>query len=376
MKILCICPIGIGNYLLTYPACSLLKKRRPEADLHLLALRRSIRDLAGDDPLWSKIHCMDPTHEVSLASQVRLISELTSEHFDASLGFFPANNWQSNLLPFVSGVKKRYAFAYPLKKGPSLSFLNSVLTPIDPEAHDVRQNLRLIAAYTGSPAGVDAPVFPVLFTEKEQSAAGAYLEKEGGVARYVGLHPGSSGEHGMSAKRWDPMRFGGLTDRICKELNAQALIFGGREEENIKHVAASMITAPFHIVESTDLRTTAALIARCSLFLCNDSGLMHIAACMKVPVAAVFGPTDEKRNGPFGTGHLAIRKPMDGFPLWTAVTVGVRAVKGEVDPQTSLKALTVDEAWEKVMPFVARLKDLFKVPAVDRTNRLSVSVRE
>jgi hypothetical protein len=48
---------------------------------------------------------------------------------------------------------------------------------------------------------------------------------------------------------------------------------------------------------------------------------------------------------------------MDGFPLWTAATVGVRAVKSGIDPQASLKALSVDEAWEKVMPWVMGIKE-------------------
>jgi hypothetical protein len=48
---------------------------------------------------------------------------------------------------------------------------------------------------------------------------------------------------------------------------------------------------------------------------------------------------------------------MAGFPLWTANNVGVRAVKNGIDPSASLKALSVDEAWEKVEPWLARLSD-------------------
>ena len=59
-KVLCICPIGIGNYLLFYPACVLLKKHDPALQLHLLGLRRSIADLAYADPLWSGITVFDP----------------------------------------------------------------------------------------------------------------------------------------------------------------------------------------------------------------------------------------------------------------------------------------------------------------------------
>lgn len=56
-----------------------------------------------------------------------------------------------------------------------------------------------------------------------------------------------------------------------------------------------------------------------------------------------------------GEGNLVIRREMAGFPLWTAGNVGVRSVKSDIDPSASLKALSVDEAWEKVEPWLAGL---------------------
>jgi ADP-heptose:LPS heptosyltransferase len=356
MKILCICPIGIGNYLLMYPACVLLKKMRPEARLHLLALREAILDIISKgDSLWSRIQCLDPTTRPSGARQLDFLRKLSLERYDASLSFFPSNNWQYNLLPFLCGVSVRWAFEYPLKQGKSLLFLNSQTTPLDLEAHDVKQNIRLVSAFTGQSLADEPITFPSLFTQAEQEAALDYIKGLGGPERCIAVHPGSSGEHGMAAKRWDPMRFGELAGKVCTKLGARALIFGGAGEEKIKHVTASMIKTPCHIVEPRGLRVTAALLSECSMLLCNDSGLMHIAACMGMPVAAVFGPTDEKRNGPYGKGHLVIRKPMDGFPVWNAATVGVRELRSGVDPTASLRALSVDAAWEQLCPWLEKL---------------------
>ncbi len=357
MKILCICPIGIGNYLMTYPACRLLRTAVKDAELHLLALRHSIVELASGDPLWKAIHGIDPTRETGLMRQAAFIRQLSAERFDISLSFFPSNNWQYNLLPFLCGIRKRFAFCYPLKKGYSLSFLNNRLLELDLRAHDINQNVRLAAAFSGSGISAEPFIFPPLFTEKELGSAHRFLEGLGGPKLYIGVHPGSSSEHGMPAKRWDPMRFGELATRICNVLKAQALIFGSPDEEKIKHITASIMKAPCHIVAPGDLRMTAALLRQCTLLLCNDSGLMHMAACMGVPTAAIFGPTDERRNGPSGAGHLVLRKKMDGFPLWTAATVGVRAVKSGMDPQASLKALSVDDAWEKIMPWLVGIKE-------------------
>jgi len=357
MKILCLCPIGIGNYLLAWPAFKFLRDSAPEAKLHLLALRHAILDLARYDPLWDAIHSIDPTRDTGLGRRMHLIGEFTRERFDVSLSFFPANNWQSNLLPFLCGVKQRYAFRYQLKQGASLSFLNSRFLRVDPDVHDVVQNLRLASVFSGKTPPAGSPAFPPLFTEEEWISGLHLAHAMGGPTRCIGVHPGSSGEHGMAAKRWDPLRFGELGLRVCTALGAKALIFGSRDEGTIKRITASIMKEPHRIVEPCSLRLTAALIRQCSLFLCNDSGLMHIAACMGVPTVALFGPTDERRNGPVGEGHLVIRKEMAGFPLWTANNVGVRAVKSGIDPSASLKALSVDEAWEKVEPWLARLSD-------------------
>ena len=352
MKILCICPIGIGNYLLIYPACRMLKKILVKAELHLLALRSSIAEIAANDPLWQSIRVFDPTREKGLRQRAAFLWDLGNERFAISLGFFPSNNWQYNLVPFFCGIRERFAFGYPLKKGASLSFLNNHRLPIDPALHDVQQNIRFISSFVGLPLAAEPLLFPTLFTDKEREEVRVMIRGLGGADAFIGIHPGSSSEHGMQAKRWDPMRFGELADRICAVCGTHALIFGGPDEEKIKHLVASIMKAPRHLIPPLNLRMTAALLHECRLFLANDSGLMHIAASMGIPTAALFGPTDERRNGPVGSGHLVLRKAMDGFPLWTAATVGVRSLKSGIDPQASLKALSVEDAWEKVKPWL------------------------
>ncbi len=350
MKVLCICPIGIGNYLLFYPACKLINSLMPGVELHLLALRNSIQDLAADDPMWKKIHCMDPTKIQSAGKRISFIRQIKSECYDASLSFFPSNNWKYNLLPFLCGIKERFAFRYPLKHLSSLSFLNNRKIHIDSSLHDLRQNVNLSALFLERDLHEQELFFPKLFSPEDETRAGEMLKTA--LPRRVAIHPGSSAEHGMDIKRWDPKRFGLLADKICRKLGAEALIFGGPDESDLKKQVASVMEEKHRIIEPVDIRLTAALIKQCSLCLCNDSGLMHIAACMEIPVAAVFGPTDEKRNGPVGKNNLIIRKEMPHFPLWNARNVGVRSVPKGIDPQASLKALTVDDAWVVVEPWL------------------------
>ena len=353
MKLLCICPIGIGNYLLFYPACKLLKDFRPETELHLLALRKQIADFAEGDPLWERVHIIDPTRERSPGKIASFIWGLRRERFHTSLSFFPSNTWQYNLLPNLCGIPERFAVRYPMKRFQSLSFLNNRLVPIDTSLHDLYQNVNLAGFFLHKDLHKTQLHFPVLCTGAEHQRANEILQSSLPVR--IAVHPGSSIEHGMDAKRWAPQKFGALADRICEVLGAEALIFGGPDELQIKEKVASVMKQPHRIMEPLHLQMTAALMKACKLCLCNDSGLMHIAACSGVPVIALFGPTDERRNGPVGSGHLVIRKEMPGFPLWTARNVGARAVPRGVDPQESLNALSVDGAWERVKPWLQGL---------------------
>ena len=87
----------------------------------------------------------------------------------------------------------------------------------------------------------------------------------------------------------------------------------------------------------------------------NDSGLMHLAACVGTPTVGIFGPTDEGRNGPMGERTLVVRRHLEGFPLWTAANVGSRAVPEGVNPRESLERLGVNEAWQKIEPWLGRI---------------------
>jgi heptosyltransferase-2 len=353
MKVLCVCPIGIGNYLLCYPAFAFLKKAMPEASLHLLALREGIAEFARGDPLWSGMTVFDPTRVgKNVAASFRILLELRSRRFDASLNFFPSNTWHYHLLPWLCGVRRRLAYRYHVNGLLKLSLLSNCKVAVNADLHDVEQNLRLVSSFIGMDHGKSPYTFPSLCTHEDFEWARRRLPSS---TKYIGIHPGSSADHGMNAKRWAPERFAGLADHVVALIGAEACIFGGSDEEHLKIRVVESMKFPAYVMEPASLSKTAALLSQCALCICNDSGLMHMAACLGVPTVGIFGPTDEKRNGPVGGKTLVIRKEMDGFPVWTACTVGKRSLPQGVDPQASLKALSVEEAWRQLKPWISRV---------------------
>jgi lipopolysaccharide heptosyltransferase II len=357
MRILCICPIGIGNYLLVYPACSFIKKRRPDVSLHLLALRQGMADLAGRDTLWDAVHVFDPDRpNLTLAQKAAIVKDLRRQRFDACLNLFPSNKWLYNLLPFLCSIPIRVGFTYHYRPLTSLPFLLTRRLPVDPMLHDARQNMALARFFLGeSVQGVNGEmVFPKLYTADDEAWAAKCIHTSA-RQRHIAIHPGSSADHGMIFKRWPAERFATLADKLCERLSADAYVLGGGEEEDLKREVCASMKQPSTLVVQATLGRTAALLNKCDLCLCNDSGLMHVASCQNVPTIAVFGPTDERRNGPAGKNSLVVRKTMSGFPLWTVANVGNRSVPRGVDPRASLLALGVDEAWVQVEPWLGRM---------------------
>jgi lipopolysaccharide heptosyltransferase II len=357
MKILCVCPIGVGNYLLCYPAFRLLKKAAPDASLHLLALREGIAELARGDALWDGVTILDPAKiRKNFFAVFRTALKLRAQRFEASLNFFPSNTWQYSLLPWLLGIKKRFAFTYCLSGPLKLSFLSNYATPVNVALHDVRQNFLIVASYLGKEQEAPPIVFPRLFSEAERQWATLHMASLSLNKIRIGIHPGSSAEHGMDAKRWSPENFAGLADLAAQQTKGEVYIFGGPDEEPLKNRVAEALASKGHIMVPVSLRKTAALLKQCTLCICNDSGLMHMAACSGVPTVGIFGPTDEKRNGPVGEKNLVIRKNMQGFPIWTARSVGNRSLECGIDPQASLKALSVMDAWEQLRPWIVSIR--------------------
>jgi heptosyltransferase-2 len=118
-----------------------------------------------------------------------------------------------------------------------------------------------------------------------------------------------------------PERFAELIRRIIDELNGKVVLFGSKSEVGItKEIIEKVGQDPVytsHILNTagkTNLRELTALISECDIFITNDSGPMHIASALLVPVVAIFGSTDRTVTGPLGDGHKTVSKDIPCSP--------------------------------------------------------------
>jgi heptosyltransferase-2 len=127
-------------------------------------------------------------------------------------------------------------------------------------------------------------------------------------ATLVGFAPGAAYGH---AKRWPPSRVAEVVARLARERDVVCLLVGASGDRDAAREIESTLPAGVGVVNitgRTDLRMLAGILARCAVFVSNDSGAMHLAAALGVPVAAIFGPTDERVTAPIGEHDILIHQ--------------------------------------------------------------------
>jgi heptosyltransferase-2 len=112
----------------------------------------------------------------------------------------------------------------------------------------------------------------------------------------VGLSPGAAFG---PAKRWPPERFAALGAELKKEFGARLVLLGGPEDRKAAAAVRSQLPGALDLAGRTTLRQALGVLTHLNLLITNDSGLMHAAAALGVPLVAIFGSTDPAATGPF-----------------------------------------------------------------------------
>jgi heptosyltransferase II len=139
-------------------------------------------------------------------------------------------------------------------------------------------------------------------TEAQAQQAEEKLRSFGSQPSVTRLAVAAGASYG-SAKCWPPERFAKALNQLTKERQAEVLLFGTPAEAEVSAaIQAGLDKAPIELTGKTQIADLPALLSRCTAFLGNDSGAMHVAAAVGLPVVAVFGPTD-----PYGTAPVTTR---------------------------------------------------------------------
>ncbi|HDH53340.1 MAG TPA: lipopolysaccharide heptosyltransferase II [Nitrospirae bacterium] len=302
----------IGDAVLTLPSIRSVRKAFPNARISLL-VKPWVSDIFNESPDIDEIILYGDSFH-GFAGKLRLAKTLRKKNFDIAI--LLQNAFDAALISWLAGIPEIIGYK---RDGRGLLLTKSIPVAEDNlKQHQVYYYLNLLK----SASIKTAETLPYLYlTDDERGRARDLLSSyfpETGLP-LIGINPGAV--YGP-AKRWLPERFAELISGIINELNGRVVIFGSQSEVEI----ANEIYRKLEIQNSkfkkrllmmagkTGLREAAALIAECDAFVTNDSGLMHVASALLVPVVAIFGSTDRTSTGPFGEGHKIINRDLPCAP--------------------------------------------------------------
>mgnify|MGYP001243129627 CR=1 FL=1 len=306
-------PNWLGDAVMCEPALRGLRSLFPNAQIALL-VKPAVADLFAGHPALTRVLTYDTKgRHAGLSGKWSLAGQLRRQGFDLAVLF--QNAFEAAFLTFLAGVPRRYGYA---TDGRSLLLSDPVAVPHRHAlVHQVHYYWNLLnpLGLTGDPTAPELVVFP----EEEKAMAGRLAQ--GGLTAtdvIVGINPGST--YG-GAKRWLPERFAEVTERLSRTIResrgqeVSVVIFGAKGEERLgQEIAARLSSRSLVLSGATTIRELMAAVKRCATLLTNDTGPMHIAAAFRVPVVAIFGPTDWRTTSPFGSAHAIVRQPVDCAP--------------------------------------------------------------
>jgi heptosyltransferase-1 len=220
-------------------------------------------------------------------------SDMTSSRYEAAVDF--QGSVRSAVVARLSGATVIYGPAQPRENAASMCYSRQVQVC---GKHVIDQNLSLASATAGRSLELWPVDFPI---DPEAEAAADERLRENGS--YAILNPGA----GWGAKQWPAERYGEVARMLSRHGITSFLNYGPGEEE----VASAAHTASGGAGQllSCSLTHLISITRRARLFIGGDTGPLHLAAALGVPVVAIFGPTDPARNGPFGTESIVLRHP-------------------------------------------------------------------
>lgn len=306
----------VGDAVMALPALESVKENFPECHLTVVG-RPWIIPLLEGHPAVDHIIPIEKRGRIpaDLFEVLRVASRVRRLGFDLALLF--QNAFEAALIARLGGVGLRVGYN---TDGRRWLLSHAVVRDKTLEnKHQVEYYLELLRAMGWTAESRDPRLY---VAERDRESAHALFVRHG-VGKndfLLGLSPGAAFG---PAKRWPAERFAAVGDRAVDTWGARVLILGSKGERPIGgQVESTMKHAPINLCGETSLGEVMSLTRRCGMFVTNDSGLMHIAAALRVPTVAVFGSTDPVATGPRSPKARVVRCDTDCSPCLKAVCPG------------------------------------------------------
>jgi heptosyltransferase-2 len=297
-KVLVVRLSSLGDIILTTPVLEILKENFPQSRIYFLT-KTQYRDLLASDPRLSGLIEFDPKgkHKGFIGFK-RLIDELRLHNFDLLVDLH-ANPRSFLIHHFTrSGIKIKYNKRWFSRwMMVHMKFLKT-------------KPIHILDSYLGSLKRIQLEIGnknPTLFLSQDDLEFSEKFLLEEKVKKddiVIGVNPGAKWE----TKRWDEEKFMQACQNLIEKLDCKIMLSGDSgDEELIPRISRNLPDSRLIKAMGLSLGKFMSLIRRCDCLITNDSGPMHIAQALNVPVVAIFGPTHPKLGfAPSGSKNVVL----------------------------------------------------------------------
>jgi lipopolysaccharide heptosyltransferase II len=310
----------LGDATMSVPALRAIKNGRPDVRVTIAAPDKIA-------PMWKLISEVDAIIPLSEGSLLPVVRQLRQQMpFDVAI-LFP-NSLRVALETWLSGIPRRVGYRGHWRSWLVNQIVRDQRKPGPPEHHSLRF-LRIARECGAEASNVEVPDLNQASNIKHQTL--------------IGLCPGA--EYG-AAKRWLPERFAEAAAKITAQSSTQWILLGTKNDAAIgEQIAAAIGDHCVNRIGQTTLDQLIDELRQCRLLLTNDTGTMHLAALLGVPVVAVFGSTEPRLTAPLGNGHIILRHHVECSPCFLR--------ECPIDFRC-MKAISADEVAHAVLSLLAK----------------------
>lgn len=321
----------LGDVLFSTAAIKAIKDKYPKSFLACMVVKRCSQILEDNPSVDEVILFDEKSSHKSLVSKVKFIVSLRKENFDTVFLFH--RSFTRAIICYLAGIKRRVGY-YREKTGFLLT--DKVETP-DNSLHRAEFFINLI-----SKTGIETKDkrYEFFINPKAVDKVVDLLAKAG-ITRednYIAINPGGN----WDPKRWPAEYYAQLADRISQEIGVKIVVLGAKKDIGLaQRINSKMRNEAIILAGETNLKELGALLKMAKVVVSADSGPMHLAAALGVPVVAIFGPTTPRITGPFNpqAEHIILQKDV-GCP--------VPCYEVSCVDNKCMKAITVDEVFKAV----------------------------
>lgn len=323
-RILIVKPSALGDIVHSLPFLAVLKKEYPQAKIDWVVAHGLHRFLEGH-PMINHLWVIKKDRWKDFGRFGKTVKEITDlgrglrkQKYDVCIDL--SGLLRSGLISWASGARMKLGFKES-DEGSTYFYTHKIHGSM--KIHAIDRYLEIARFMNCSVDQIQYPFAP--YDEYPEIMRDL-------PDRFCVMSPSA----GKPANRWQAEKFGELASR----LDLPTIVIASGAEADIAQITVDYSKGKaVSLAGKTSLKELIALIGKARFFVCNDTGPMHIAAALNIPVFAIFGPANPIRTGPYGDIHTVIQLDLECSPCYA---------KKPCDHYSCMNDISVEMVLEKI----------------------------